>query len=229
MTTEPVKTSNGCLAGSWLVAAAFGFSFYVVGLVFFDEAAALGFGLAILVALGFILSYIYCYLPRQAAEKEREIEAEAEAARRKAEHDAEPDFDWDEAEEGVEETPDIIDDTVEFDIDVDGPDAALLSEDDVEIEAADDAAGRPVGYDAPDGTPDDLKQIKGIGPKLEILLNEMGFYHIAQIAEWTDEDIAWLDENLEGFKGRATRDAWVPQAQELLAQMTEGEGDDDNA
>ena len=65
--------------------------------------------------------------------------------------------------------------------------------------------------------PDDLKVIKGIGPELEKLCNDLGFYHYDQIANWTDAEIAWVDENLEGFKGRVTRDRWVEQAKALAA------------
>jgi NADH-quinone oxidoreductase subunit E len=68
---------------------------------------------------------------------------------------------------------------------------------------------------ARDGTPDDLKQIKGVGPKLEELLHSMGFYHYDQIAAWTADEVAWVDENLEGFKGRVSRDDWVGQAKSL--------------
>jgi NADH-quinone oxidoreductase subunit E len=67
------------------------------------------------------------------------------------------------------------------------------------------------------GKADDLKQIKGIGPKLEILCNSLGFYHFDQIANWTEAEVAWVDENLEGFKGRVTRDTWVEQAKILAA------------
>ena len=70
---------------------------------------------------------------------------------------------------------------------------------------------------ARDGQPDDLKQIKGVGPKLEKLLHSMGFYHFDQIAAWTDDEVAWVDENLTGFKGRVTRDAWVAQARSLTS------------
>jgi NADH-quinone oxidoreductase subunit E len=70
---------------------------------------------------------------------------------------------------------------------------------------------------ARDGKADDLKQIKGIGPKLEILCNSLGFYHFDQIANWTEAEVAWVDENLEGFKGRVTRDTWVEQAKILAA------------
>lgn len=77
---------------------------------------------------------------------------------------------------------------------------------------------KPQGLTAArDGKADDLKQIKGIGPKLEKLCNSLGFYHFDQIANWTADEIAWVDENLEGFKGRVTRDTWVEQAKTLAA------------
>jgi predicted flap endonuclease-1-like 5' DNA nuclease len=67
------------------------------------------------------------------------------------------------------------------------------------------------------GKADDLKRIKGIGPKLEKLCNTLGFFHFDQIAAWTADEVAWVDENLEGFKGRVTRDEWVRQAKLLAA------------
>ena len=67
------------------------------------------------------------------------------------------------------------------------------------------------------GKADDLKLILGIGPKLEALCHQLGFFHFDQIAEWTPAEIAWVDENLEGFKGRVTRDKWVLQARILAA------------
>lgn len=87
-------------------------------------------------------------------------------------------------------------------------------------EAAPAAEGtKPVALDGPrDGTADDLKQIKGVGPALEKLCNSLGFYHFDQIANWTADEVAWVDENLEGFKGRVSRDDWVAQAKALVAQ-----------
>jgi len=70
------------------------------------------------------------------------------------------------------------------------------------------------------GVPDDLKQIKGIGPKLEILCNELGFFHFDQVAAWTADEVAWVDANLKGFKGRVSRDNWVEQAKVLAAGGT---------
>jgi NADH-quinone oxidoreductase subunit E len=67
------------------------------------------------------------------------------------------------------------------------------------------------------GKADDLKIIKGIGPKLELLCHKLGFFHFDQIAAWTPAEIAWVDDNLEGFKGRVTRDGWVAQARDLAA------------
>ncbi|QDY68749.1 NADH-quinone oxidoreductase subunit E [Qingshengfaniella alkalisoli] len=81
-----------------------------------------------------------------------------------------------------------------------------------------DSRNRPEGLEAPrEGSADDLKKIKGVGPKLEALLNRLGFYHFDQIARWNADEIAWVDENLEGFKGRVSRDEWVVQAKTLAA------------
>jgi NADH-quinone oxidoreductase subunit E len=79
-------------------------------------------------------------------------------------------------------------------------------------------AARPAALTAArDGGPDDLKLIKGVGPKLEALLHSLGFFHFDQIAAWTEAEVAWVDEHLEGFKGRVSRDGWVEQARALAA------------
>ena len=65
------------------------------------------------------------------------------------------------------------------------------------------------------GKPDDLKKIKGVGPKLEKELNKAGVYHFDQIASWTEAEVAWADQHLVSFKGRVSRDNWVAQAIEL--------------
>jgi len=77
---------------------------------------------------------------------------------------------------------------------------------------------QPEALAAPrDGGPDDLKEIKGVGPKLETLCHELGIYHFDQIAGWGPDEVAWMDENLKGFKGRVTRDNWIEQAKTLAA------------
>ena len=69
---------------------------------------------------------------------------------------------------------------------------------------------------AREGGPDDLKKIKGVGPKLEGILHDMGIFHFDQIAKWTAQEIAWVDERLK-FKGRIERDGWIDQAKTLAA------------
>ncbi|MCV2863704.1 NADH-quinone oxidoreductase subunit NuoE [Defluviimonas sp. WL0075] len=77
-------------------------------------------------------------------------------------------------------------------------------------------AQKPTGLAAArDGGADDLKRIKGVGPKLEALLHGLGYFHFDQIATWTAAEVAWVDDNLEGFKGRVSRDNWVAQAKAL--------------
>ncbi|MBY6090144.1 NADH-quinone oxidoreductase subunit E [Maritimibacter alkaliphilus] len=75
---------------------------------------------------------------------------------------------------------------------------------------------------AREGGPDDLKMIKGVGPKLEDLLHDLGVFHFDQIATWGPEEVAWVDQNLVGFKGRVSRDNWVVQARQLAkGEMTD--------
>ena len=66
------------------------------------------------------------------------------------------------------------------------------------------------------GKADDLKLIKGIGPKLEVLCHRLGFFHFDQLAAWKADEVSWVDDNLEGFKGRVSRDRWVPQAKAIV-------------
>lgn len=61
---------------------------------------------------------------------------------------------------------------------------------------------------------DDLKQLSGVGPALEKKLHDAGVTTFAQIAAWTEEDVAAMDEKLS-FKGRIEREGWIAQAQEL--------------
>ncbi|MBB4441381.1 MULTISPECIES: 5' DNA nuclease [Rhizobium] len=67
------------------------------------------------------------------------------------------------------------------------------------------------------GKTDDLKLITGIGPKLEQVLNAKGIRSFAEIAAWTDEEIARFDAEL-GFSGRIGRDDWTGQAKVLAGR-----------
>ena len=63
---------------------------------------------------------------------------------------------------------------------------------------------------------DDLKRVKGIGPKNEDALNELGIYTFKQIAEWTPENVDWVEDFLS-FPGRIERENWIGQAKLLAA------------
>jgi NADH-quinone oxidoreductase subunit E len=71
------------------------------------------------------------------------------------------------------------------------------------------------------GKADDLKQIEGIGPAMEKLVNGFGVYHFDQIASWSDADVAFFDAKMDRFKGRITRDKWVAQAKIIVTEGLE--------
>ena len=81
-------------------------------------------------------------------------------------------------------------------------------------EASEPEGERPEAFDATTGEADELKRIKGIGPKNEQALNELGIYTFAQIAVWTPENVAWVEGSLS-FPGRIQRENWISQAIEL--------------
>jgi NADH-quinone oxidoreductase subunit E len=72
---------------------------------------------------------------------------------------------------------------------------------------------RPAAIEKPEA-PDDLKLISGVGPKLDQVLNELGIWMYAQVADWTAEEIAWVEDHLQ-FGGRVGRDDWISQARAL--------------
>ncbi len=74
----------------------------------------------------------------------------------------------------------------------------------------------------PEAAADDLSRIKGLGPKLQALLPSLGIATFAQIAAWTDEDLARIDPLLGPFAGRPARDSWVEQAMYLAADDVAG-------
>jgi large subunit ribosomal protein L21 len=82
--------------------------------------------------------------------------------------------------------------------------------------AAAPAGDLPEGalFAAPEGPADDLKKISGVGPVLEKKLNALGITTFAQVAAFTADDIAKVDDALS-FKGRIERDNWLEQAAEF--------------
>ncbi len=62
---------------------------------------------------------------------------------------------------------------------------------------------------------DDLSKLAGVGPVMVKKLNENGIATFAEIAAWSPEQAAEIDEKL-GLKGRVERDDWIAQAKELM-------------
>ena len=86
----------------------------------------------------------------------------------------------------------------------------------------DEPVAAPPPAPAAAGEPDDLRRIKGVGPKLVALLHSLGVTRYAQIAAWTEADIDRIDPQLGAFAGRIRRDSWVDQAKFLAAGDTAG-------
>jgi len=75
------------------------------------------------------------------------------------------------------------------------------------------------GFKKPKGQPDDLKRITGIDNDAEARLRKLGVIQYQQIAAFTDDDIAKVDDAL-GLDGQIERDNWVEEARELMAEAT---------
>jgi predicted flap endonuclease-1-like 5' DNA nuclease len=75
---------------------------------------------------------------------------------------------------------------------------------------------------APDGPPDPLTRLKGLGPPAEATLLGLGVTRYAQIAAWSDADVARIDAQMGAFKGRIARDRWIEQARYLAADDVPG-------
>ena len=86
----------------------------------------------------------------------------------------------------------------------------------------DEPVAAPPPAPAAAGEPDDLRRIKGVGPKLVALLHSLGVTRYAQIAAWTEADIDGMDARLGTFAGRIRRDSWVEQAKFLASGDTAG-------
>jgi large subunit ribosomal protein L19 len=78
------------------------------------------------------------------------------------------------------------------------------------------------GFKRPKGEPDDLKLIKGVTPELQAKLNKLGLIKFEQIANLTDDEIAYIDEQLS-LNGAIEHDDWVAKAVELMAETTADE------
>lgn len=71
-------------------------------------------------------------------------------------------------------------------------------------------------FDAAPAQPDDLKRLRGVGPKLEATLNALGVWRFDQLATFSEANLAWLDAQIGGLRARAVREDWAAQARALL-------------
>jgi large subunit ribosomal protein L19 len=78
------------------------------------------------------------------------------------------------------------------------------------------------GFKKPKGESDDLKLIAGVTPEIETKLNKLGVIKFEQIVNFSDEEIAYVDEQL-ALDGAVERDDWVSKAVALMAETTADE------
>lgn len=143
-------------------------------------------------------------------DQQDEIEAEAEIDTQvEVEEEAEPSL------EDADNFEEIVAD-VAGEAEAHPSDAVLKELIDIDVEAI-----QPEQVESSDDD-DDLAKISGIGPKIAELLNELGIYTYQQVAGWTPENAAWVDQHLS-FTGRVARENWIEQAEELLAAVGEAE------
>ncbi|WP_084417757.1 hypothetical protein [Henriciella litoralis] len=77
-----------------------------------------------------------------------------------------------------------------------------------------DGVTRPVSLPSPNGRADDLTRISGVSARLQRMLNDLGIWHLSQIADWDEGQARWVDEELN-LGGRPLQDDWIGQARVL--------------
>jgi predicted flap endonuclease-1-like 5' DNA nuclease len=192
---KPIS-STSCQSGCWILAAASGLVVLAVCLFLIDMGilASIFMGAVVFIVVGLLLGWIFC------SELKPLVQPNDTSA----------------APSAPEPAP------VSEPAPATAPVAQAPKAEAPEVEAVEDAVRPEALSGARNGGADDLKMIKGVGPKLEIMLNELGFYHFDQIAGWSAAEVAWVNDNLAGFKGRVSRDNWVEQARKLASgQETE--------
>ena len=192
---QPIS-STSCQSGYWILAAASGLVVLAVCLFLIDMGilASIFMGAVVFIVVGLLLGWIFCSELKPLVQPNDTIAAPS----------------------APEPAP------VSEPAPATAPIAQAPKAEAPEVEAVEDAVRPEALSGARNGGADDLKMINGVGPKLEIMLNELGFYHFDQIAGWSAAEVAWVNDNLKGFKGRVSRDNWVEQARKLASgQETE--------
>ncbi len=124
--------------------------------------------------------------------------------------------------DGLDASNDPID--AQLQADENALNVGALADDDLSAAAANEdrnEATDVASYDKAHGdSRDNLKMIKGIGPAIEMTLNELGIFRFTQIAQMSEYDIDRIAQRLRGFRSRIDREDWVGQAQDLHDQNT---------
>ena len=198
---KPIS-STSCQSGCWILAAASGLVVLAVCLFLIDMGilASIFMGAVVFIVVGLLLGWIFC------SELKPLVQPNDTSAAPSA------------PEPAPVSEPALVSEPAP----ATAPVAQAPTVEALEVEAVEDAVRPEALSGARNGGADDLKMIEGVGPKLEIMLNELGFYHFDQIAGWSAAEVAWVNDNLTGFKGRVSRDNWVEQARKLASgQETE--------
>ena len=192
---KPIS-STSCQSGCWILAAASGVVVLPVCLFLIDMGilASIFMGAVVFIVVGLLLGWIFC------CELKPLVQPNYTSA----------------APSAPEPAP------VSKPAPVTAPVSQAPKTESAEVEAVEDAVRPEALSGARDEGADYLKMIKGVGPKLEAMLNELGIYHFDQITGWSAEEVAWVNYNLAGLKGRVGRDNWVEHARKLASgQETE--------
>ena len=236
-----LKKKSSCQVGCWAMAAAAGLLTFIMLSTIGDYSflPAVVLGILIFVLLGLLFNWLFCAPLPAAREKTDLSAASASAASTSTSASSASTAGAAAGAEAAVASTATSDSAAADKAAVDAKaqaaaDKTAAAKAEADAKAGEDFDGDDVRGAADEGTKpatlaaareggaDDLKRIKGIGPKLEKLCNTMGFFHFDQIAAWTPDEMAWVNANLEGFKGRATRDKWIDQAK-LLAVGKETE------
>jgi predicted flap endonuclease-1-like 5' DNA nuclease len=88
-----------------------------------------------------------------------------------------------------------------------------------ELEAA--LANARAASQAPSAPPGgvDLKEVKGIGPKIEKMLRKHGVTSVSQIAAWSEEDLEAMAKKIGIQAARIRKDDWVAHAKRLVGSV----------
>lgn len=78
------------------------------------------------------------------------------------------------------------------------------------------------GFKRPKGQPDDLSKIATINADLEVQLKKLNVLRFDQIAAFSDDDIANLDDVLQ-LAGRIEKEDWIGQARRLMTEAAAAE------